>query len=143
MKALAAGAAVLLVGTAGCGGSHRAVQRGCVHVFFTDTGRARMRVVQARIEHDARVLAVRFISKREALAEMKRKNPDLFDVPLPYNPLPDSLKVQTRTERDARVLARTLRGLRGIDAVKPSMSAARRRQIAKALGRPFVPARCV
>jgi cell division protein FtsX len=73
--------------------------------------------VQRRLANDERVVRVRFVSKRQALAEMRRKHPELFARP-PSNPLPDALRVLTRDAPSARSLGRSIRSWRGVALAK-------------------------
>ena len=109
---------VVAVVAAGCGASHRAAAPGCVRVYFSPNALRRdERVVQRRLTHDERVVRLRFVSKRQALAEMKRKHPDLV-ARLPTNPFPDALRVLTRDAASARSLRRSVRSWRGVALAK-------------------------
>jgi cell division protein FtsX len=115
-----AAAAALAFVVAACG-STRHVAPGCVRVFFKpDATRASEQPVKKRLERDRRVTRIVFVSKAQALREMKRKQPDLFStVPAGSNPLPDALRVRTRDAAAARTLVRDLRGRpRALDLVK-------------------------
>jgi cell division protein FtsX len=81
--------------------------------------------VLRRLKHDERVARLRFVSKRQALAEMKRKHPDLF-ARLPSNPLPDALRVLTRDATSARSLRRSVRSWRGVALAKAGFAFRRR-----------------
>jgi cell division transport system permease protein len=62
-----------------------------VHVYFqSNATAAQEQAVGAKLRHDHRAKKVEFISKGAAEAKMKRLYPDLYKVPLPGNPLPDS-----------------------------------------------------
>jgi cell division transport system permease protein len=58
-----------------------------------DVTPAEINAVRAKLQRDPRVKTVVFVSKAQALKEMKRKYPDLFRTPLAANPLPDSEEV--------------------------------------------------
>jgi cell division transport system permease protein len=57
--------------------------------------------VRAKLEADPRVKDVKFVSKDEALARMKKRHPDLFKGGLVSNPLPPSEEVTLRRAEDA------------------------------------------
>ena len=50
-------------------------------------------MVGAKLRREPCVRQVRFVSKAQALAEMKKKFPQLFNQAMPANPLPDSFVV--------------------------------------------------
>ncbi len=67
-----------------------------VHVYFSVTPpatQAQEQAVGARLRQDPRVKEVIFVSKEQALAEMKKQYPILLQTGLPSNPLPDSWTV--------------------------------------------------
>jgi cell division transport system permease protein len=65
-----------------------------VHVYFqSDATPQQEHAVGARLSHDPRVKKVVFVSKEQALEQMKRQFKDLTQVPLPSNPLPDAYTV--------------------------------------------------
>ena len=141
----AVGLAAVAFVAAACGSSHRAVAPGCVRVYFDrHASRAVETAVTNRLRRDDRVAGVRFVSKQQALREMRRRNPDLFTtMKLPYNPLPDAVRVKTVDERSAVVLTRSIASWRGVEHVKRALSAAQRERLARAAGRPVRPARCL
>lgn len=80
-----------------CGGSHHAAPRptvACsVHVYFAgDATRSQERLVGSKLRHDGQIWRVAFVSKAQALREMKKKFPGIVKAsPLKTNnPLPDS-----------------------------------------------------
>jgi cell division transport system permease protein len=65
-----------------------------VHVYFaTNATKTQEHTVGARLLNDKRVKQVTFVSKAEALQQMKKQFPDMFKTGLPSNPLPDSYVV--------------------------------------------------
>jgi cell division transport system permease protein len=65
-----------------------------VHVYFaSDATKQQENSVGARLRQDSRVKQVVYVSKEQALAQMKRDFPKLFEAGLPSNPLPDSYVV--------------------------------------------------
>jgi len=65
-----------------------------VHVYFqSDATPQQEAAVAARLRDDPRVKpgGVEFVSKAEALAQMKKNFKDLTRIPLPSSPLPDSI----------------------------------------------------
>jgi cell division transport system permease protein len=65
-----------------------------VHVYFASNATPQQEhAVGARLRHDSRVKQVVFISKSQAEAKMKQEFPDLYQTPLPGNPLPDSFTI--------------------------------------------------
>ena len=88
----------VIAGAAGCGSSSpkpltAAQTKLCVVRVFFDRGaaRAQERFVAAKLRSDKRVARLVFTSKAQALARMKKAEPDLFKHSgLVGNPLPDS-----------------------------------------------------
>ena len=110
---LAAGAIVFVVATASaCGGSKSEVaSRPDVRVYFCTeldcaarASDARIAVLRQRIQRDERVSKVRFVSAEQALAELRKKSPELTRA-LPSNPLPDRLDVWLKHDGDAENFA--------------------------------------
>jgi cell division transport system permease protein len=65
-----------------------------VHVYFaTNATKTQENAVGARLQADKRVKHVTFVSKAQALQQMKKQFPDMFKTGLPNNPLPDSYTV--------------------------------------------------
>jgi cell division transport system permease protein len=65
-----------------------------VHVYFqSDATKQQEQTVGARLRHDPRVKQITFVSKQQALEQMKSQFKDLTTVPLPSNPLPDAYTV--------------------------------------------------
>ena len=65
-----------------------------VHVYFaSDATQTQENSVGAKLRQDSRVKQVAFVSKEQALAQMKKDFPELFKTGLPSNPLPDSYVV--------------------------------------------------
>src|SRR3954451_7908199 len=57
-----------------------------------DASKQQENTVAAKLNGDPRVARVTFVSKEQALAQMRRKQPDAVKV-LPANPFPDALKI--------------------------------------------------
>ena len=92
-------------------------------VYFTQEATpAQETAVAARVDpqRDDRVKKILFVSKEDALKQMKRKNPELFKGgPLPYNPLPDALTIIPTKGKYASEIRRTLTPLPpGVEKVK-------------------------
>jgi cell division transport system permease protein len=65
-----------------------------VHVYFQSNATPQQeQAVGLRLKNDSRVKQVIFVSKAEALKQMKTQFKDLTQVPLPSNPLPDAYTV--------------------------------------------------
>src|SRR6476660_8400413 len=65
-----------------------------VHVYFNSNAtRQQENAVARRLRNEPQVKQVIFVSKAQAEAQMKKKFPHLYAVPLPGNPLPDSYTV--------------------------------------------------
>jgi cell division transport system permease protein len=65
-----------------------------VHVYFaTNATKTQENTVGTRLRNDPRVKQITFVSKAEALQQMKKQFPDMFKTGLPSNPLPDSYVV--------------------------------------------------
>ena len=65
-----------------------------VHVYFASNATPQQEhAVYAKLRSDQRVKQVFFVSKEQALKQMKRDFKHLVSIPLPSNPLPDSYTV--------------------------------------------------
>jgi cell division transport system permease protein len=85
--------------------------------------------VARRVQHDPRVKHVVFVSKEQALKEMKKKSPDLFKGGvLPYNPLPDALTIVPKHGKDAAGIRQSLQHPlpAGVEKVKDGGATSRR-----------------
>jgi cell division protein FtsX len=109
-----AAAAVLVLGLAACGGSlpkplTAAQKAACtVHVYFSSAAtRAEERSVAAKLRRDSLVAQLTYVSKAQALAEMKKQFPKLA-INLPSNPLPDSYAAAPDQLSDLPKLAHSL-----------------------------------
>jgi cell division protein FtsX len=86
-------AALAVVALTGCGGKSALKPSGCVHVFFNTGGQGTTTAAQIRTVRDRldsfrhKLVSYRFISKRQALARMRRRYPYLVHR-MPYNPFP-------------------------------------------------------
>jgi hypothetical protein len=123
-QALAAVAIALAL--SGCGGGAALKPSGCVHVFFYGrdegrTTRAEIRAVRDRLESFRdKLVSYRFVSKRQALALMRRRHPELVRR-MPYNPFPDAFEATPGSVAYAHDLVDELTPPpRGVHAVKYS-----------------------
>jgi cell division protein FtsX len=109
-RALALTILALAALSAGCGGKQAAPSTGCISIFLVpDASRAQIRGVRHRLaELDARIAAVRFVSMKQALAQMRRRYPNLVRG-MPFNPLPASFRVRPRFVSDDKALVRALK----------------------------------
>jgi cell division transport system permease protein len=83
-----------------------------VKVFFVrDVAPARVEAIRVKLESDARVEKVDFVSAQEALEKMRRDRPDLFNTDLPYNPLPPAYTVTPKRAEDTEAIANSLKPL--------------------------------
>jgi cell division transport system permease protein len=95
--------------------------------FEQDATAAQKNAVASRLQDDTRVEKVIFVSKETALAEMKRKNPDLFRTPLPYNPLPDALTIVPKKGKFAAPIKASLTPYpAGVELVKDGGATSKR-----------------
>ena len=85
-----------------------------------DATKAQETAVAARLNGDPRIRpnGVQFISKEEALAQMRRKQPDAVKV-LPANPFPDALKIYPRSGANTPAIGRELQDaqLAGVQSI--------------------------
>jgi cell division transport system permease protein len=79
-----------------------------VKVYLADSASDRqVNVVRERLESDPRVADVDFVSKKDALATMRRKYPDLVEN-LPGNPLPRSFEVKPTKGEHVEAISQSL-----------------------------------
>jgi cell division transport system permease protein len=79
-----------------------------VKVYFApDSTKAQMNTVANKLSTNDQVKTVTFISKEQALAQMKKRFPALVQN-LPSNPLPDSLEVVPKRGENTAAIAETL-----------------------------------
>jgi cell division transport system permease protein len=97
-------------------------------VYFAPSATAAQKnAVAARLNRDPRVKSLVYVSKERALAEMKRKSPDLFKTPLPYNPLPDALTIVPKEGKFASGIKQSLRPYPpGVELVKDGGTTSKR-----------------
>ncbi len=80
-----------------------------VNVYFElDATEQQIVTVRNRVARMPEVEKVVYVSPDEALAQMKKEHPDLFEVPLPTNPLPPALKVTPKDAEQVEVVANRL-----------------------------------
>jgi len=93
---------------------------GCVRVFLaSDSTPADARRLEAELRARSTVREVRFVSKKEALAQMRRRLPELTKN-LKGNPLPDAFHVSPRRGELAPQIAAPLRDDPKVDIVRVS-----------------------
>jgi cell division transport system permease protein len=100
-----------------------------VHVYFeSNATRQQENAVALKLRNDPRVEQVIFVSKAEAQAQMKKKFPGLYQVPLPGNPLPDSYTVVPKKASFTPLIGKDIggAGLTGVDQVKWGSATAKR-----------------
>ena len=98
-----------------------------VKVYFTpDSTKAQMNAVANKLSSDPDVKSVTFVSKEEALREMRKRFPALVQN-LPSNPLPDSLEVVPEHGEQTEAIANSLQPKPpGVDNVKYGRKTAHR-----------------
>jgi cell division transport system permease protein len=102
-----------------------------VHVYFqSDATPQQEAAVAARLRNDPRVKpgGVEFVSKAEALAQMKKNFKDLTRIPLPSNPLPDSYTVTPLKAAYTPLIGKKVKaaGWSGVDNVRWGSETAKR-----------------
>jgi len=102
-----------------------------VHVYFqSDATQQQEAAVAARLRNDPRVKpgGVEFVSKAEALAQMKKNFKDLTRIPLPSNPLPDSYTVTPLKAAYTPLIGKKVKaaGWSGVDNVRWGSETAKR-----------------
>ena len=90
--------------------SHNLDHQITTKVYFQEEATpAQETAVARRLQRDPRVKRVIFVSKEQALKDMKKKSPELFkDNVLPYNPLPDALTIVPTQGKYASGIRRSL-----------------------------------
>ena len=91
-----------------------------VRVYFSDRAtRAQEQAVGMKLRRESNVKQVTFVSKAQALAELKKRNPGLFKaIKLKRNPLPDAFTVVPVTPSDTRQVSTSVEHAPGVAAVK-------------------------
>jgi cell division transport system permease protein len=80
-----------------------------VKVYFKDSATpAQVNAVYTKLHADPRVKDVHYVSKADALREMKVRYPDLFRTALPSNPLPASERVTPKRAEDIDAISNSL-----------------------------------
>src|SRR5690348_3209434 len=102
-----------------------------VHVYFqSDATQQQEAAVAARLRNDPRVKpgGVEFVSKAEALEQMKKNFKDLTRIPLPSNPLPDSYTVTPLKAAYTPLIGKKVKaaGWSGVDNVRWGSETAKR-----------------
>jgi cell division protein FtsX len=123
-----AGAALVALLAAGCGAAAReaAPVKCLVHVYFC-TGvtcaraatKAQMQRVEAELRANENVFAVRFISKKQALEIMRKRQPEMVASLHGVNPFPDALRVRPVKGTSPEEVAATVHeGRDGVDQLR-------------------------
>ena len=101
-----------------------------VHVYFaTDATKTQENAVAAKLQHDPRVKQITFVSKTQALQQMKKEFPKMFEAgALPSNPLPDSYTVVPQKASFTPLLGKDVQreGWAGVDKVSWGSATAKR-----------------
>ena len=99
-----------------------------VKVFFVDSVTPKqVNAVGAYLGQDTRIKEYHFVSKTEALKEMRKKYPQLT-ANLPSNPLPASFEARPHNAADVKVIAADLRAHKfaGVERVKDGQQTSKR-----------------
>jgi cell division transport system permease protein len=90
----------------------------------TDATAAQETAVGHQLRRSPHVSKVTYVSKAEGLAQEKKRNKDLFTVPLPANPLPDKYVVTTTAGKYTPILGRQVCSANypGVEACPPAGS---------------------
>ncbi len=99
-----------------------------VKVFFVDAvAPKQVNAVGRYLGHDDRIKQYQFVSKTEALKQMRKKYPQLT-ANLPSNPLPASFEVTPRHAEDVKAIAADLRAAKfaGVEKVKDGQQTSKR-----------------
>ncbi len=100
-----------------------------VHVYFaSDATPQQEHAAHTRLRNDPRVKQVNFISKEQALKQMKHDFKSLVTIPLPSNPLPDSYVVVPVKASYTPLIGKSVQeaGWAGVDNVKWGSETAKR-----------------
>jgi cell division transport system permease protein len=100
-----------------------------VHVYFqSNATQQQEQAVRFKLQHDPRVKTVHFVSKKQALTQMKKEFKNLVTIPLPNNPLPDSYTVVPVKASYTPLIGTSVRqaGWAGVDNVKWGSATAKR-----------------
>jgi cell division transport system permease protein len=107
-----------------------------VKVFFVDgVAPKQVNAVSGYLAKDSRIKDYQFVSKAEALKEMRKKYPQLT-ANLPSNPLPASYEITPRNAEDVKAIATDIRAQKfaGIENVKDGQQTSKRiLQVGKAI----------
>jgi cell division transport system permease protein len=100
-----------------------------VHVYFaSDATPQQENTVAAKLRDDSRVERVTYVSKAEALKQMKKNFPEMFKTGLPSNPLPDSYIVVPKKAAYTPQIGKDVKrgGWAGVDKVNWGSTTAKR-----------------
>ena len=121
----------LAVFLAACGASHRSTSvahtqfglQACgVRVYFAGgASHAEEQALGAKLRRESAVQHVTFVSKAEALAEMKKSNPVIYKTLKPaQNPLPDAFTVVATSPSGVKTIRASVAHAPGVATVKLS-----------------------
>jgi cell division transport system permease protein len=100
-----------------------------VHVYFQSNATPQQeQAVRFKLMNDPHVKTVTFVSKEQALQQMKHQFKKLFTIGLPHNPLPDSYIAVPTKAAYTPVIGKSVRqaGWAGVDNVKWGSATAKR-----------------
>jgi cell division transport system permease protein len=100
-----------------------------VHVYFaTDATKQQEDAAATKLRADSHVKHVTFVSKAQALEQMKKQYPKMFQAGLPSNPLPDSYVVVPKKAAFTPTIGKDVRraGWAGVDKVSWGSATAKR-----------------
>jgi cell division transport system permease protein len=100
-----------------------------VHVYFqSNATHQQEQAVHQKLANDPRVKHVKFVSKKQAEAQMKKRFPTLYTIKLLENPLPDSYVVVPRKASNTPLIGKSVQQSHwsGVDAVKWGSATAKR-----------------
>ena len=100
-----------------------------VHVYFQANATPQQeQAVRFKLRNDPRVKHVNFVSKAQAEAQMKKQFPNLYQIKLLSNPLPDSYTVVPVKASSTPLIGQDVKGAHwsGVDAVKWGSATAKR-----------------
>jgi cell division transport system permease protein len=100
-----------------------------VHVYFqSNATQQQEKAVRVKLANDSRVKQVKFVSKAQAEAQMKKKFPQLYTIKLLENPLPDSYTVVPFNASNTPQIGKSVQTSHwsGVDSVKWGSATAKR-----------------
>jgi cell division transport system permease protein len=80
-----------------------------VKVFFDrDVAPKNVEAVRIKLESDARIQSITFVSAAEGLEKMQKQRPDMFKADLPFNPLGPAYTIKPERAEDTRAIKESL-----------------------------------